>query len=191
MRLENLLNQIFGDELDRALAAPSNIVEFPLAQELASYHEEVVIKSETLDFSPEAFDLHDPVLETDLTRFTPSIIGNDDFDGSHLQLVIDAQQGQLVELREQVKQRDFLIRCHTVDLAAKDDQLKYMPELLDKALQMATVDAANQILTTDLTVEKMVNEELNQELNAAKAELASLNNHLLVKFGRIIGLISQ
>jgi hypothetical protein len=201
LHLEKLLNKIFGEELDKALAIESesqessiqessNLIEFPLMRELIALEYESAGKGETLDFSPEAFGLDDPVLETDLTRFTPSIIERDDFDAGHLQAVIDAQQEQLGSLRGELKQKDILIRSQAIDLASKDDQLKYLPEFFNKALKLANVETTNLILTNDLTVEKLVNEELNCELANTKSELVALNSHLLVKFARVLGVIS-
>ena len=199
LHLEKLLNKIFGDELDRALSADSlfsdsdnsNLIEFPLIQELVSLErEETVALAETLDFSPEAFAVGDPVLETDLTRFTPSIIERDDFDAGHLQEVIDAQAEQLVALRAELKQRDLQIQSQALDMAAKDDQLKYMPELFTKALELSNVQDANHVLTVDLKVEQMVNEEINCELIAAMQELDVFHNHPVVKFARMLGMMS-
>jgi len=207
LHLEKLLNKIFGDELDRALASEnfstdgdssnmssslqSNLIEFPLIQELVSLErEETIALAETLDFSPEAFAVGDPVLETDLTRFTPSIIERDDFDAGHLQAVVDAQAEQLATLRAELKQRDLQIQSQALDLASKDDQLKYMPELFSKALQLSNVQAANHELSVDLQVEQMVNEEINCELIAAMQELDVFHNHPLVKFARMFGLMS-
>ncbi|MBS2008683.1 MAG: hypothetical protein JST01_16665 [Cyanobacteria bacterium SZAS TMP-1] len=201
LHLEKLLNKIFGDELDKALAGDadysqsqshnqSNLIEFPLIQELVSLEPETVNLAETLDFSPEAFAIGDPVLETDLTRFTPSIIEGDDFDGSHYQAVIDAQAEQLSTLRAELKQRDLLIQAQTLEMASKDDQLKYMPDLFSKALELSNVQAANEALSVDLKVEQMVNEEINCELIAAMQELDVFHNHPVVKFARFLGLMS-
>jgi hypothetical protein len=224
MRLEKLLNKVFGDELERALSSEydfsptaetsaldsasspaSNLVEFPLVSQLVSLQQEqTLLTNIDLPSAAELFepvseratyqvDLSDPLLATDLTKYTPSIICGDDSEhnkaNAELQMIIDVQQQQLATLREQAKQKDFLIRCHTIDLAAKDDQLKYVPELLEKALQMATVEQQNQVLNQDLTVEKLVNDELTQELAIANAKFDYVSNHLLVKFGRILGLI--
>jgi hypothetical protein len=196
LHLEKLLNKIFGDELEKALAeegdsqASSNLIEFPLMHELVSLECESASKANTLDFSPEAFGLDDPVLETDLTRFTPSIIERDDVDAGHLQAVIDAQQEQLATLRGELKNKDIIIRSQAVDLASKDDQLKYLPDFFNKALRLANVEAANILLVKDLEVEKLVNEELNVELVKTKTELAGVNGHLLVKFARVLGVMS-
>jgi hypothetical protein len=196
LQLEKLLNKVFGDQLDKALAvehegqALSNLIEFPLIQELVFLQDATAQASDTLDFSPEVFAKDDPVLETDLTRFTPSIIERDDSDFGHLQTVVDAQQEQLAHLRGELRLKDIVIRSQAVDLASKDDQLKYIPELFDKALRLAEVEANNLILTKDLAVERLVNEEVNCELGKAKSELAQVNSLLLVKFARALGLLS-
>jgi len=196
LHLEKLLNKIFGEDLDKALALElesqdsSNLIEFPLMHELVSLECEHSSMGETLDFTPETFGLDDPVLETDLTRFTPSIIERDDVDGAHLQAVIDAQQDQLASLRGELKQKDILIRSQALDLASKDDQLKYLPEFFNKALRLSNVEATNLLLAKDLEVEKLVNEELNSELAKTRSELAAANGHLLVKFARVLGVIS-
>jgi hypothetical protein len=195
LQIDRLLNKIFGDELDKALAAEaaneqsSNLIEFPLVQELLDMQIESTAPSNTLDFSPTAFGLDDPVLETDLTKFTPSIIEGDDVDYGHMQTLVDAQQEQLATLRAELKQKDIVIRRQSIDLASKDDQLKYLPELFDKALRLANAEANNMLLTKDLEVEKLVNEELNSELGKTRQSLNAINSHLLVKFGRVLGVI--
>jgi len=213
LHLDKLLNKIFGDQLDRALAdgnetidfglqqaeevvvdssahEPSNLIEFPLIQELVSFEDELIARAGTLDFSPMAFGADDPVLETDLTRFTPSIIERDDSDSGHLQAIVDVQQEQLANLRAELRQKDIIIRSQAVDRAAKDDQLKYLPGFFEKALRLANVEALNLLLTKDLEVEKLLNEELHQELVKCQGQLSSVNNSLLVKFGRILGVVS-
>jgi hypothetical protein len=50
---------------------------------------------------------------------------------------------QLTELQEELKEFQFNYRHLQLELASKEDQLSYLPELFSKVLSLATVEAEN------------------------------------------------
>ncbi|MBP6743815.1 hypothetical protein KA344_01220 [bacterium] len=194
--LEKLLNKIFGDEIEKVSdAEPSNLIEFPLQQEtelvigvLASAPATAGI--DIFDFSPAQADL---LLDgAEIFKSSPvmlrSIIEEDDYEAdSRLQQMVDIQRKELVQLRRQVKDREFDIRTRDLELAANADQLKYMPELFSKALLLGELKTQVSQLQEALETEQAIHEQSRDLLFKTQARVDRIKDTFWFKLGRSLG----
>ncbi len=205
--LELLLNKIFGDEIEKidGVDHASNLIEFPLKEEananlkvetevdvqvdvqLAKSHA-VMTEFDLFDFSPG--QSNDIFKSSSSTPILKSIIEEDEVD-SRLQVVVEAQQRELSQLRQKLKDRDYDIRALDLQIAANADQLKYMPELFNKAL-LAT-ELKNQLneLQEALEAEQLTHEQSRDLLFKTQARVDRMKNTFWFKLGRSLGFTPE
>lgn len=195
--LEKLLNKIFGDEIEKVCdAEPSNLIEFPLQQETELVSAVVASAPATagidiFDFTPAQADL---LLDgAEIFKSSPvmlrSIIEEDDYEAdSRLQQMVDIQRKELVQLRRQVKDREFDIRTRDLELAANADQLKYMPELFSKALLLGELKSQVSQLQAALETEQAIHEQSRDLLFKTQARVDRIKETFWFKLGRSLGL---
>lgn len=195
--LEKLLNKIFGDEIEKVCdAEPSNLIEFPLQQETELVSAVVASAPATagidiFDFTPAQADL---LLDgAEIFKSSPvmlrSIIEEDDYEAdSRLQQMVDIQRKELVQLRRQVKDREFDIRTRDLELAANADQLKYMPELFSKALLLGELKSQVSQLQAALETEQAIHEQSRDLLFKTQARVDRIKDTFWFKLGRSLGL---
>lgn len=84
---------------------------------------------------------------------------------------------QLSELKEELKEFQFDYRILQLELATKDDQLQYLPELFSKVLSLTSIEAENQEL-------KRENAALLQTIErlTPKAHQPSMGRRILNRF---------
>jgi hypothetical protein len=195
--LEKLLNKIFGDEIEKVCdAEPSNLIEFPLQQDTELVSAVVASAPATagidiFDFTPAQADL---LLDgAEIFKSSPvmlrSIIEEDDYEAdSRLQQMVDIQRKELVQLRRQVKDREFDIRTRDLELAANADQLKYMPELFSKALLLGELKSQVSQLQAALETEQAIHEQSRDLLFKTQARVDRIKETFWFKLGRSLGL---
>lgn len=190
--LEKLLNKIFGDEIEKVSdGEPSNLIEFPLNQEAESVNAlEASADIDIFDFSPAKVDAF--VDGAEIFKSAPlmlrSIIEEDDYEAdSRLQQMIDIQRKELVQLRRQVKDREFDIRTRDLELAANADQLKYMPELFNKALLVGELKTQVSQLQEALEAEQATHEQSRDLLFKTQARVDRIKDTFWFKLGRSLG----
>ncbi|MFA7338653.1 MAG: hypothetical protein WC028_17845 [Candidatus Obscuribacterales bacterium] len=195
--LEKLLNKIFGDEIEKVCdAEPSNLIEFPLQQDTELVSAVVASAPATagidiFDFTPAQADL---LLDgAEIFKSSPvmlrSIIEEDDYEAdSRLQQMVDIQRKELVQLRRQVKDREFDIRTRDLELAANADQLKYMPELFSKALLLGELKSQVSQLQAALETEQAIHEQRRDLLFKTQARVDRIKETFWFKLGRSLGL---
>lgn len=190
--LEKLLNKIFGDEIEKVSdGEPSNLIEFPLNQEAESVSAlEASADIDIFDFSPAKVDAF--VDGAEIFKSAPmmlrSIIEEDDYEAdSRLQQMIDIQRKELVQLRRQVKDREFDIRTRDLELAANADQLKYMPELFNKALLVGDLKTQVSQLQEALEAEQATHEQSRDLLFKTQARVDRIKDTFWFKLGRSLG----
>lgn len=195
--LEKLLNKIFGDEIEKVCdAEPSNLIEFPLQQDTELVSAVVASAPATagidiFDFTPAQADL---LLDgAEIFKSSPvmlrSIIEEDDYEAdSRLQQMVDIQRKELVQLRRQVKDREFDIRTRDLELAANADQLKYMPELFSKALLVGELKSQLSKLEEALEAEQAIHEQSRDLLFKTQARVDRIKDTFWFKLGRSLGL---
>ena len=175
--LEKLLNKIFGDEFEKVTESePSNLIEFPIAPETTGI--------DIFDFTPaQAIELigASPVM-------LKSIMEEDDYEvDSRLQQMIDIQRKELVNLRKQVKDYQFDLRTRDLELAANADQLKYMPELFNKALLVGELKTQVSQLEEALESEQATHEQSRDLLFKTQARVDRIKDTFWFKLGRSLG----
>ncbi len=190
--LEKLLNKIFGDEIEKVSdGEPSNLIEFPLNQEAESVSAlEASADIDIFDFLPAKVDAF--VDGAEIFKSAPmmlrSIIEEDDYEAdSRLQQMIDIQRKELVQLRRQVKDREFDIRTRDLELAANADQLKYMPELFNKALMVGELKTQVSQLQEALEAEQATHEQSRDLLFKTQARVDRIKDTFWFKLGRSLG----
>ncbi len=190
--LEKLLNKIFGDEIEKVSdGEPSNLIEFPLNQEAEAVNAlEASADIDIFDFSPAKVDAF--VGGAEIFKSAPmmlrSIIEEDDYEAdSRLQQMIDIQRKELVQLRRQVKDREFDIRTRDLELAANADQLKYMPELFNKALLVGELKTQVSQLQEALEAEQATHEQSRDLLFKTQARVDRIKDTFWFKLGRSLG----
>jgi hypothetical protein len=213
--LEKLLNKIFGDELEKTRDRDeSNLIEFPIKDDIADASESlaamiqdvadqihshaaaVAIGAEasknSIDFSPSSFDIAErtPVVSYSDSRHLTSIIGEDESD-SRLQQVIDFQRKELIELRAKLKDRDYDIRNLDLQIAANNDQLKYMPELFNKALVATQLTVKVKELEEALELEQSTHEQSRDLLYKTQARVDRIKETVWFKLGRTFGFAGE
>jgi len=186
--LEKLLNKIFGDEIEKVSdGEPSNLIEFPLNQEAEAVSAlEASADIDIFDFSPAKVD------GAEIFKSAPlmlrSIIEEDDYEAdSRLQQMIDIQRKELMQLRRQVKDREFDIRTRDLELAANADQLKYMPELFNKALLVGELKTQVSQLQEALEAEQATHEQSRDLLFKTQARVDRIKDTFWFKLGRSLG----
>jgi len=179
--LEKLLNKIFGDELEKTgvdASEISNLIEFPLKEEL--------------DFSPEqTSDIFAPTFSSPSSPSSPkilkSIMEEDDHADSDMQYMVEAQRKELVQLRHQLKEREYDIRSLDLQLAANADQLKFMPELFNKALMASELKVQLVALQEVLEVEQLAHEQSRDLLFKTQARVDRIKDTFWYRLGRNLG----
>ncbi len=196
--LEKLLNKIFGDEIEKDVdAEPSNLIEFPLIQDAEEEPATLVARTaidiaaniDIFDFSP-AQAIRDEQVSNSMSSpvMLRSIIEEDDYEAdSRLQQMIDIQRKELVQLRKQIKDRDFDLRTRDLELAANADQLKYMPELFNKALLVGDLKIQVSQLQEALETEQGVHEQSRDLLIKTQARVDRIKDSMWFKLGRSLG----
>ncbi len=117
-----------------------------------------------------------------------SIIEEDDYEAdSRLQQMIDIQRKELMQLRRQVKDREFDVRTRDLELAANADQLKYMPELFNKALLVGELKTQVSQLQEALEAEQATHEQSRDLLFKTQARVDRIKDTFWFKLGRSLG----
>ncbi len=175
LRLEHLLGRIFNDEIERALVSESQnpvLVQAQPQQESAQAKE--------IDFAP--FFEESRIEESSIVEILEprSIIEADDellqVEINSLNYVVEYQRKELTKLREIVRQTRDHSRRLSLDLAAKDDELRSLPELLTAPL------------IAEIELEKLAHSQTAAYLTDSQNTLAQLNASIWVKLGRFFGL---
>ncbi len=189
--LELLLNKIFGDEIEKidGVDHASNLIEFPLKEDVEVAVPEAhaaMPRFDLFDFSPgQSSDIFKASSANPILK---SIIEEDELEvDSRLQVVVEAQQRELSQLRQKLRDRDYDIRNLDLQIAANADQLKYMPELFNKAL-MAT-ELKNQLteLQEVLEAEQLTHEQSRDLLFKTQARVDRIKDTFWFKLGRSLG----
>ncbi len=175
LRLEHLLGRIFNDEIERALVSESQnpvLVQAQPQQESAQAKE--------IDFAP--FFEESRIEESSIVEILEprSIIEADDellqVEINSLNYVVEYQRKELTKLREIVRQTRDHSRRLALDLAAKDDELRSLPELLTAPL------------IAEIELEKLAHSQTAAYLTDSQNTLAQLNASIWVRLGRFFGL---
>lgn len=178
LRLEHLLGRIFNDEIEKAL--------------LSENHSPVLVQTQPeptkeMDFAP-FFDESSVEESSVVEIFEPrSIIEADDellqVEVNSLNYVVEYQRKELTKLRDIVRQSRDEARRLALDLAAKDDELRSLPELLTAPLiaEIELEKLAHSQTAAYLT-------ESQNALASTQTTLAALNASLWVRLGRFFGL---
>lgn len=177
LRLEHLLGRIFNDEIERALVSESQNpvlvhAQMPPQQEFAQAKE--------IDFAP--FFEESRIEESSIVEILEprSIIEADDellqVEINSLNYVVEYQRKELTKLREIVRQTRDHSRRLSLDLAAKDDELRSLPELLTAPL------------IAEIELEKLAHSQTAAYLTDSQNTLAQLNASVWVRLGRFFGL---
>lgn len=194
--LEKLLNRIFGDELEKSLAGGDNLIEFPQSpfKEQTEQEEHPVSENPSpieiaqrssnlinepgslLDFSPEIFS----------GQSLKSIIEEDVAD-SKLSIMIEAQRKELEALRLTIKDRDHDIKLYKLELAACNDQLKYLPELFNKALSLSDTKQALKEMEAAYETEKAQREQCLDLLEKSQNRIERIKNSAWYKLAQFFG----
>lgn len=177
LRLEHLLGRIFNDEIERALLSENQSPVLVQAQPEPT---------KEMDFAP---FFEDAVEESSIVEiFEPrSIIEADDellqVEVNSLNYVVEYQRKELTKLRDIVRQSRDEARRLALDLAAKDDELRSLPELLTAPLiaEIELEKLAHSQTAAYLT-------ESQNTLASTQTTLAALNASVWVRLGRFFGL---
>lgn len=194
--LEKLLNRIFGDEIEKALeAGESNLIEFPQspfigerAENLPTVIEKALldesISESTINFSPTAVELFS--LDSEPLK---SIIEEDDaMQDSRLHHVVSLQRKELEALRRDLQSRDTDIKLYKLELASNADQLKYLPELFAKALQVGELKQTIKDLQATLDAEQASHEQSRDLLHKTQARVDKIKSSFWYRLGSFLGL---
>ncbi len=194
--LELLLNKIFGDEIEKIsmddgghdLLTASNLIEFPLKEEasLALAEEQsqpVMPQFDLFDFSP---GQSGDIFKSTASPILKSIIEEDEID-SRLQHVVEAQQRELSLLRKKLKDREYDIRTLDLQIAANADQLKYMPELFNKALLATELKTQLTEMQEALETEQLTHEQSRDLLFKTQARVDRMKDTFWFKLGCSLG----
>ncbi|CAN5199671.1 hypothetical protein BH11CYA1_BH11CYA1_39410 [soil metagenome] len=192
--LEKLLNKIFGDEFEKeGDGEPTNLIEFPLVQEaevLTRKNSTDATGIDIFDFTPaQASELINAAnTSSSSSSVLKSIMEEDDYEvDSRLQQMIDIQRKELVNLRKQVKDYQFDVRTRDLELAANADQLKYMPELFNKALLVGELRTQVVQLEEALEGEQATHEQSRDLLFKTQARVDRIKDTFWFKLGRSLG----
>lgn len=208
--LEKLLNKIFGDEIEKTIDRDeqSNLIEFPIkddvdaSESLAAMIQDVAdqihshaaaisaSKSDgatgTIDFSPTE------VVSYADTKHLTSIIGEDEeLADSRLQQIVDFQRRELIELRAKLKDRDYDIRSLDLQIAANNDQLKYLPELFNKAIEATDLRVKVKELEDALELEQSTHEQSRDLLHKTQARVDRIKETIWYRLGRTFGFAGE
>lgn len=175
LRLEHLLGRIFNDEIERALVSES---QSPVLVQAQPQQESAQAKE--IDFAP--FFEESRIEESSIVEILEprSIIEADDellqVEINSLNYVVEYQRKELTKLREIVRQTRDHSRRLALDLAAKDDELRSLPELLTAPL------------IAEIELEKLAHSQTAAYLTDSQNTLAQLNASIWVRLGRFFGL---
>jgi hypothetical protein len=194
--LEKLLNRIFGDEIEKALeAGESNLIEFPQSPFIGERAENLPTAIEkapldestsesTINFSPSAVELFS--LDSEPLK---SIIEEDDaMQESRLHHVVSLQRKEMEALRRDLQSRDTDIKLYKLELAANADQLKYLPELFAKALQVGELNQTIKDLQSSLDAEQASHEQSRDLLHKTQARVDKIKGSFWYRLGSFLGL---
>lgn len=200
--LEKLLNRIFGDEIEKTLEpGESNLIEFPQSpfkEEKEVFEEKIAraeVKADAVINSPEAMQELDTLID-----FAPELFGGDDaplksiieedeaYLDSRLHQVVEMQSKELFEVRQTLVSREQEIKLYKLELAANADQLKYMPELFVKALQVNELSQELKNLQAAYELEQSQHEQCRDLLHKSQVRVDKLKSSFWFKLGRFIGL---
>lgn len=172
LRLEHLLGRIFNDEIERALVSES---QNPVLVHAQMQPQSESAQAKEIDFAP--FFEESSVVEILEPR---SIIEADDellqVEVNSLNYVVEYQRKELTKLRDIVRQTRDHSRRLALDLAAKDDELRSLPELLTAPL------------IAEIELEKLAHSQTAAYLTDSQNTLTKLNASLWVRLGRFFGL---
>lgn len=207
--LEKLLNRIFGDEIEKSLeAGESNLIEFPQspfkeeraeksltviepadisAAEPAKAAPESIIEpasEATINFSPSAVEL----FSLDSAPLKSIIEEDDAMQDSRLHQVVSLQRKELEALRRDLQSKDNDIKLYKLELASNADQLKYLPELFAKALQVGELNQTIKDLQSALDTEQSSHEQSRDLLHKTQARVDKIKGSFWYKLGSFLGL---
>jgi hypothetical protein len=176
--LEKLLNRIFGDEIEKALeAGESNLIEFPQSPFIGE-------RAENLPTAIEKAPLDESTSEP-----LKSIIEEDDaMQESRLHHVVSLQRKEMEALRRDLQSRDTDIKLYKLELAANADQLKYLPELFAKALQVGELNQTIKDLQSSLDAEQASHEQSRDLLHKTQARVDKIKGSFWYRLGSFLGL---
>ncbi|MBS1956945.1 MAG: hypothetical protein JST89_22340 [Cyanobacteria bacterium SZAS-4] len=133
--LEPLLDQIFAPAVLNEFAP--DVSTFERTNNL-QFHTDSS-QSNTIESQPQAIDLKSHASQSNVAHvdfYAAEAVGT---DSARNQLLTK----QLTELKEELKSFQFDYRHLQLELATKEDQLHYMPELFSKVLSMSALQSEN------------------------------------------------
>lgn len=187
MRLEQLLGKIFNDEIEKALTEETASDSTGSAKPVNNLPESATL-NHLLDFSPFFEQSH--IAEQSGKSELKSIIEADDYtqqDYDRLQHMVEIQRAEILSLRDSLRMANDEVRHQNLSLAAKEDQLKYLPELFQKALMVTDLTLANEALSRDLQWEKAAHSQTAEQLNQLHSWSTNLHNKLWIKVAKFLG----
>jgi hypothetical protein len=107
---------------------------------------------------------------------------------SRLHHVVSLQRKEMEALRRDLQSRDTDIKLYKLELAANADQLKYLPELFAKALQVGELNQTIKDLQSSLDAEQASHEQSRDLLHKTQARVDKIKGSFWYRLGSFLGL---